>query len=373
MIELAMNAVNTKASIGRGYAIVIGVSAYQKIKPLPDAVTSDAGDLTAVLTSEAYCGYGQDDVHLLVDSDATLQNIRSVLASIVSSSTCEDSVVIFFSGHGARMGASHDTQTALLPVECDPADIESTSLSEVELSAVLRRTSARRVLVLIDACYAAGAANLKDSAGGRQVAFGYAEKSLARLAQGIGRVFIASSRATEKSRIMPGARNSLFTSALLEALRGEADTQGDGLIRIFDIFNYVSQTVKGTAPGRQHPVFEASNLEDNFPVALERGGVKSHTLQPKPVSPFSLWNELEQLLPDLYPSGPLEQEVWTRAGGDPSRLHHNDMGRTLWLKALRTLRLGGGGIAISGQSLVTSALQDYPHHPSLLALQKMNP
>ena len=373
MIELATNAVNTKASIARGHAIVIGVSAYQKIKPLPEAVTSDAEDLTAVLTSEAYCGYGQHDVHLLVDSDATLQNIRCVLASMVSSSTCEDSVVIFFSGHGARVGDSKNPQTALLPVECDPAGIESTSLSEVELSAVLRDTPAQRVLVLIDACYAAGAANLKDSSGGRQVVFGYAEKSLARLAQGIGRVFIASSRATEKSRIMSGARNSLFTSALLEALRGEANTQGDGLIRIFDIFNYVSQTVKGTVPGRQHPVFEASNLEDNFPVALERGGVKSHTLQPKPVPPFSFWSELEQLLPNLYPSGPVEHEVWTRSGGDPSRLHHNDTGRTMWFKALGILRRGGGGTDISGQSLVTAALQDYPHHPSLLALQKMNP
>lgn len=30
-------------------------------------------------------------------------------------------------------------------------------------------------------------------------------------------------------------------------------------------------------PGRQHPIFKASDLEDNFAVALDRGGAKSAT------------------------------------------------------------------------------------------------
>jgi hypothetical protein len=92
-----------------------------------------------------------------------------------------------------------------------------------------------------------------------------------------------------------------------EALRGHARTTGDGLIRVFDLFNYVAEHVAETAPGRQHPIFKAADLEDNFPVALERGGTKSASAG---AVPEDRWRELEQLLADLYPAGPTEQEIW---------------------------------------------------------------
>ena len=69
---------------------------------------------------------------------------------------------------------------------------------------------------------------------------------------------------------MPAMDNSLFTHFLLEALRGNARTRGDGLIRVFDVFDYVSEEVP--ARGRQHPIFKATDLENNFPIALYRGG-----------------------------------------------------------------------------------------------------
>ena len=80
----------------------------------------------------------------------------------------------------------------------------------------------------------------------------------------------------------------MFTSHLLNALRGQAWTRRDGLIRVFEIFNHVSEMVKRQVPGQQHPVFKASDLEDNFPVALDRGGVKSTPprLDPQPIPTF---------------------------------------------------------------------------------------
>ena len=178
---------------------------------------------------------------------------------------------------------------------------------------------------------------------------GYSDKSLARLAEGTGRVLLASSRANEASLVFPNARNSVFTSKLLEALRGEGQTSGDGVIRIFEIFNHVAQMVKLAVPGRQHPIFKASDLEDNFPVTLDRGGIKTALADARSSSMLGIWERLNSLMPDLYPLGPMDQEVWARAGGDPSRLHLNDTGRVLWFKALRTLRRGGGGQAFPGR------------------------
>ena len=221
---------------------------------------------------------------------------------------------------------------------------------------------------MIDACHSGGVGSFKGSEQRDSFAVGYSEKSLARLAEGTGRVLLASCRANEVSFVFGNARNSVFTSKLLEALRGEGQTSGDGVIRVFEIFNHVAQMVRLAVPGRQHPVFKASDLEDNFPVTLDRGGIKAVLADTTSSAMLGIWEQLNRLMPDLYPLGPMDQEVWARAGGDPSRLHLSDTGRVRWFRALRTLRRGGGGASISKESLVRAALEDYPHHPALTAL-----
>ena len=367
--ELLPNAASVTGSFATGHAVVIGVANYRRVgPPLPEAVLNDARDIAAVLTSSAYCGYEPRNVHLLLDADATLARIRAAVTSMAETSGPDDTVVIFFSGHGARLGDPADPESALLPVECDGRTTETTSLSETEFSSALRRISAQRLLVLIDACHSGGAGSFKGRREEEPPTLGYSEKSLGRLAQGTGRVLIASSRANEESIVFSNARNSVFTAHLLDALRGRARTSGDGVIRVFEIFNHVSHMVKREVPGCQHPIFKASDLEDNFPVALDRGGAKSDA--PAAVSRVGseVWGQLEDIMPDLYPAGPMDQEIWARAGGDPSRLHLNETGRASWFAALRTLRLGGGGAGIRRESLIETALEDYPHHPELAAL-----
>ena len=96
-----------------GYAVVIGVANYRNVRPpLPEAVLNDARDVAAVLTSNAYCGYESRDVHLLLDGDATLARIRSALDSVAKTSGPDDTVVIFFSGHGALVGDPADPESA---------------------------------------------------------------------------------------------------------------------------------------------------------------------------------------------------------------------------------------------------------------------
>ena len=366
--DFLRKAAKATRGLATGHAVVIGVANYRNAAPLPDAVLNDARDVAATLKSKAYCGYDDRNVHLLLDGDATLDRIRAVLAFVAQTSGPDDTVVIFFSGHGALLGDPTDPVSALLPVECDGRKLDTTSLSEAEFSSVLQQFAVQRLLVVIDACHSAGAGSFKGSQAGHLAALGYNEKSLARLAQGTGRVLIASSRADEQSWVLPNARNSVFTSHLLDALHGRARTTGDGLIRVFEIFNHVAQLVKRDVPGRQHPVFRASELEDNFPVVLDRGGVKSAPPPPALAAAPDVWQQLGNIIPDLYPAGPTDQEVWARAGGDPSRLHINDTGRVAWVRALRMLRHGGGGSGIRRETLIRTALEDYPHHPTLFAL-----
>ena len=368
-MDVALQSVTTAAGdFATGYAVVVGVASYWNVTPLPEAVTNDARDVASILTSSTYCGYKPSNVHLLLDEHATLPRIQTALESVAKASAAEDSVIIFFSGHGAILGTPANHESALLPVEFETSTPGTTCLLEVAFSSMLQRISARRLLVLLDACHSGGAGSFKDYEFGKSVAVGYSEKSLGRLAQGTGRVLIASSRADETSLVLKNARNSVFTSMLLDALRGKAQTSGDGVIRVFEIFNYVAQMVKLAVPRRQHPIFKASDLEDNFPVTLYRGGYKSDLADAASRVVPEVWKPLEDLMADLYPSGPMDQEIWARAGGDPSRLHLSGTGRIVWFRALRTLRLGGGGAGILRESLIRTALEDYPHHPGLTAL-----
>ena len=72
--------------------------------------------------------------------------------------------------------------------------------------------------------------------------------------------------------MLRGAANSLFTQHLLAGLHGGIATD-DGLIRVFDLFEYVQPRVTADHP-QQHPIFKAE-LEENFPVALRLGGQAS--------------------------------------------------------------------------------------------------
>ena len=368
MDEASPNEANVTGDFATGYAVIIGVANYRKLAPLPEAALNDARDVASVLKSNAYCGYEPRNVHLLLDGEATLERIRTTLAYVAKASGRDDSVVIFFSGHGASLGDPAAPKSALLPVDFDEQAFDTTCLSEMEISSALQRFAAKRLLVLIDACHSGGVASFKGRRAGELPTRGFSEKSLGRLALGIGRVIIASSRASEQSWISSNARNSVFTSNLLDALHGRALTSGDGVIRVFEIFNHVAKMVKQEMPGRQHPVFKASNLEDNFAVALDRGGRKSATEAsvggPKP----DFWRQLEEIMRDLYPAGPMDQEIWARAGGEPSRLHLHETGRVAWIKALRMLSQGGGGAALRRESLIGAALEDYPHHSALAAL-----
>ena len=82
-------------------------------------------------------------------------------------------------------------------------------------------------------------------------------------------MILASSRSTESSYVLPNAANSLFTQHLLTGLQGGAIGPG-GVIRIFDLFDYVQPKVTAAQPN-QHPIFKCE-VEENFPIALYLGG-----------------------------------------------------------------------------------------------------
>ena len=351
----------------RGLALVVAVANYIAINSLPNVVLNDARDLSAILTDPLLCGYELNNVNILLDGEATGGAIREGLDRLAKNARPEDSVIVFFSGHGGLLSTSQGDTAALLAHDFALAEPTNGALFEADLTDALSKILSQRLLVLLDACHSGGTGNLKSLS--TATLTGFSEKSLTRLAQGRGRVIISSSRETEFSIVTPGARNSLFSKHLLGAFKGQAVTKGDGLIRVFDVFNHVVENVRREYP-HQHPVLKAHNVEDNFPIALEHRGAKmSSIMSEEKTIPLDFWEDLGEILPVLYPLGPMDLEIWSRSGGDPSRLRNAATPRSKWFSALKTLRQGGGGVRITAVSLIRAALDDYPQHHRLRTLR----
>lgn len=251
----------------QGHALIIGIANYPHLKPLPEIVLNDARDLSRLLSESTVCGYPESQVITLFDQHATNDGIRSSLTALSESTSYNDTVIIFFSGHGAHALVENTIRQFILPYDCDPTDLPGTAISGDEITCFLRNIKAERILVLFDSCHSGGVGEPKGELS-FQFKNGLSESYYQQLAQGQGRVVIASCRPAEVSWVLPGMNNSLFTYYLLEALRGQAKTLGDGYIRVFDIFRHVAEWVPGKA--KQHPIFKAADLETDFAIAMTR-------------------------------------------------------------------------------------------------------
>jgi len=357
-----------KNTFNNGRALVIGIADYDLAGKLPKTILKDARDISSILQDSAYCGYVSSNMRILLDKDATKAEIVSGLQWLAKTASHDDTVVIYFSGHGAQRQSAPEPETYLCPVDFDGARIEETGLSTEEFSALIEAIPAARVAVLLDACYAAAAGVFK-SANSDEIKWGFGRPALDKLAHGIGRVILASSTAEEFSMALGAMDNSLFTHFILAGLKGAVHHRNDGVVRVLDLFTYVAAEVPKKA--NQHPVLKA-NTQDNFPIALLKGGFKNADQVQSGTgiaSTQALGPSLEVVLTSLYPSGPMDSEMWPRAGGDISTLKSGMAGKAAWHSAIRMVRQGGGGADISLSTLLATALEDYPNNLELKALQ----
>lgn len=359
-------------SFHSGRAFIVGIGDYETLSDLGLAPVYDADDIEKLLVSPKHCGYPAANVRVLRNLEASRSAIISGLRELAAQAKPSDTVVVYFSGHGAQRTSGPDVGTYLCPPEFESKRPRETGIEAEELSDLLLQIKAERLLVLIDACRSGGVARIKAEDGEDLLKWEFGGARLDKLAAGKGRVIISASEAHQDSMILGRYRNSLFTHFVLKGLQGGVDDRSDGLIHVLDLFDYVAQKVKKEV-GDQNPVL-TTRTQDNFPVALRKGGLlkseedagadlTTQTSGKTVTDP----KEAEDLMAVLYPLGPTDREIWSRAGGDLASLRAASTGRAAWHAALRTLSLGGGG-AITMDSLLKEAATEYGNNPQLRRL-----
>jgi hypothetical protein len=261
------------------WAVVVGVGRYDhpQIPRLRYAVP-DAEAIARVLTGPA--GFKPEHVLLLTDKSErkpTLRNLKWALGTFLArAAQKDDTVLIFFAGHGApevdQRGLERDGLAKyLIPTDADPEDLYSTALPMDELQTIFARLEAERVVVLLDTCYS-GAAGGRTFASLRTRAVNVDDLFLERLARAKGRAIITAARPNEVSLEVGEYGHGLFTYHLLQGLRGGADLNRDGIVSLQELYEYVEQEVTRTSRalgGNQHPVFKGE-LEGALPLVTVR-------------------------------------------------------------------------------------------------------
>ena len=248
------------------HALIIGIASYSRVPNLQTTVINDAHALATLLTDPARCGYPPSNVVQLLDGKATGMGIRAALDDLASRTGPEDTVIIYYSGHGVRVREGGETQQYILPYDSNLADLRGTAIADNEMLMRLQQIRAGRLLVLFDSCHGGGESDLTTMLPEAQM--GLDESCYETLARRPGRAVIAASRSQESAWMLPGMTNSLFTYYVLAAFRGQAKTLEDGYLRVFDLFRHVSENVPQRAPQPQHPVFKTPAMEEDFAIAF---------------------------------------------------------------------------------------------------------
>jgi uncharacterized caspase-like protein len=246
-----------EAKTGTIYAAVIGINRYKDTSLTLKYARNDAQAFADYLRN--HLGLNSTTLFELYDEQATTQNVRSLLGTRLRqrASRPEDTVYIFFAGHGApeqdTAAKDEDKITKyILTHEADKDNLYGTAVPMDEIAGIFARLGAERVIFIVDSCYS-GAGGGRTILAQRSRAV-LSDEFLNRLSQGKGRIILTSSRPNETSQESDELKHGFFTYYLLEGLKGAADYDKNGIVDLDEISLYLNKTVPDKTRGAQNPV-----------------------------------------------------------------------------------------------------------------------
>jgi uncharacterized caspase-like protein len=254
------------------WAVVIGISRYKdtRIAGLRYA-SADARAFHDWLVSQKGGGYAPAQVKLLVDTEATAQNIRNALFNWLRKALEEDMVTIYFAGHGSPESPDSLANLYLLPYDANYADIASTGFPMWDIETALKRfIKAKKVVVIADACHSGGVGQAFDIArrANRGVAInpiGTGLQNLSQTGEGIAVISAADDKQTSQEGRQWGDGHGVFTYYLLKGLNGEADYNRDGRVTLGELIPYLSEKVRRETMNAQSPTV-AGKFDPSLPI-----------------------------------------------------------------------------------------------------------
>jgi formylglycine-generating enzyme required for sulfatase activity len=234
------------------FALLIGVNSYKDARLDLRYVANDVRGLR-----DALSGSGQvprSRIKMLLDRDATKKAIESALVAWLPSQLKEllpyqrrkATIIIYFAGHGETDG----TLSYWVPHDANISSREALFNSSVRHDSVqvwlssLRRLGGRRIVLFQDACHSGFAWSGERSLNNHRKGF---KSVISGQPFGEGFITISSSMQNQKSVESDKLEHGVFSYVLIEALRGEADYNGDGRVSLTELLLYLESNVRKLA------------------------------------------------------------------------------------------------------------------------------
>jgi len=259
-------------TIPRSYALVIGVAKY---KNLPESAqlaypNRDAEDMYTTLISAEGGQFPAENVHKLINENATVANIRQELEQWLPSVTKDDDrVLIYFAGHGFVSGG----KAYLAPYDIDLHSIPTTAYPMEDMGKDIGGKIKGKWKVLItDACHSGAITPETDRA---QV-----NATLLDLQKSLFSLTASRDREQSFESDQFGGGHGVFTYYVVKGLEGEADTNGDGVVTADELSEYVHTNVRLATQAAQNPTSERGSFDPNMVLAYNPTHIKAASLPP---------------------------------------------------------------------------------------------
>jgi tetratricopeptide (TPR) repeat protein len=255
----AAQAEATREEGGRIFALLVGVSHYQR---LPENLWlqyahADATLFARHLRSPRGGGLPDSDVVLLANEKATTAAIRNAFETFLKGRAGKkDTVLLFLAAHGT---VEPGRGAFILTYDSDPQDLVSTALPMADVQKLIQEDLSKvgRVLAFVDVCRAGTIGAIKSST---------VNSVVERLAEAEGEIFgLMASRPKEFSLEGQefGGGHGAFSYYLLKGLQGDADKNKDGVVNVNELIEYVRAKVAEGTRDRQHPR-DFGNVENSL-------------------------------------------------------------------------------------------------------------
>jgi carboxyl-terminal processing protease len=248
----AAPALHADEQTGRPFVVIVGIDKYQdpQIKSRKHA-EADAKALYDLFVSKEHLGAEADHAKLLLgskegDEKATKANILKALQWLEKSAKKDDLVIFAIFGNGAPLGE----RSCYFGVDSTFKNRAKDALASGDIEHIIDKLSSQRFVAMVDVNFMGFDAG-KEKAPEPNLTNFYREFLSAgdenKDPQPSRVIFIAGS-ATKPSLDLE--KHGIFTSALLDGLKGKADTEGyeaDGNITVAELAKHVRKAVPDLA------------------------------------------------------------------------------------------------------------------------------
>lgn len=217
---------------------------------------------------------GIENVMVMTDREVTSMTLNTMfdgkrgrLSQMVTPGVTD--VFVYYSGHGVPMDKGEGNQDVfLIPYDVEKSWIGDYGFSLNKMYSDLSSLDAKSVTVILDACFSGGSRpsdkfKSESVANQKFVMLDPSELERPWLTNRNFRVF-TSSRGDQTSQGRDMSQSGLFTYYLAIGMQGDADSNDDGTVTLYELVDFVTSNVEKESAGKQTPQFNThvDNVDD---------------------------------------------------------------------------------------------------------------